>query len=155
MRQIHLTNGMVSVVDEDDYVLVSKHKWYAHQSSKNCFYAARRGTNNIFIYLHRALTGDPNCYVDHINGNTLDNRRHNLRMVSSVQSQQNRGMQTNNVSGVKGVSFHKAARKYRAYITINKVSRHLGLFDTIEEATAARNVAAKLLFGEFARGGCP
>ena len=64
----------------------------------------------------------------------------------------NRTRQANNTSGFKGVSLHKPTGKYRAYITINRQTRHLGLFPNPEEAYEVYLLAARELHGEFACG---
>lgn len=93
----------------------------------------------------------PDRQVDHINGDSLDNRIVNIRLATNYQNCLNRGLRRNNTSGVKGVSWSKRAQKWLAHITVNRKIMHLGLFDTIEEATAIRVEAANRLHGTFAR----
>ena len=76
-------------------------------------------------------------YVDHINGNVLDNRKKNLRYATPKQSVRNTGIREDNTSGVKGVSYNKRAKKYEAYIHDGK-KISLGLYDTLDEARQAR-----------------
>lgn len=89
-------------------------------------------------------------FVDHINGDGLDNRRKNLRLATT---QQNRGNATShsNATGYKGVSWHKQGKKYQAKIKVNNKTIYLGLHKTAEEAHAAYCEAAVKYFGEFAR----
>ena len=91
------------------------------------------------IPLHRFLVDCPKGkVVDHINGDTLDNRRQNLRVVSNAENLQNRqGLNANNSSGVRGVSWDKARGKWQAKIKVNYKTIHLGRFDDIEEARKA------------------
>ncbi|HXJ73987.1 MAG TPA: AP2 domain-containing protein [Candidatus Dormibacteraeota bacterium] len=63
----------------------------------------------------------------------------------------NRGLRQDNKSGVKGVSWSKKAGRWLAHVTVNKKALHLGLFETIEEAKAAREAAADKLHGKFVR----
>lgn len=84
--------------------------------------------------------------IDHINGVKTDNRIANLRLVTRRQNRQNqRSCQKNSKSGVKGVSFHKPSNKWVAHIGHEGKLRHLGLFATILEASAAYAVAAATL----------
>jgi hypothetical protein len=90
-------------------------------------------------------------FVDHINGDRSDNRICNLRLATKAQNGMNRGKQSNNTSGMKGVSWAKNAGKWSAHIKINRKKIHLGLFNNIEHAAAAYDSAAISLHGEFAR----
>lgn len=89
--------------------------------------------------------------VDHINGNTLDNRSSNLRGVTTSQNGMNRGRMSNNKSGYKGVSWHKKSERFRANICVNQVRMHVGQYKTALEAARAYNSAALDLHGKFAR----
>lgn len=84
----------------------------------------------------------PTLCIDHINGVRNDNRISNLRVVSQQENCHNATMQNNNKSGVNGVHWHKTAGKWVAQIGVNNRMKHLGLFNTIEEAAAARKEAA-------------
>ena len=92
----------------------------------------------------------PEKEIDHINGMKTDNSIENLREASRSENNMNKPKQINNTSGYKGVCWHKAAQKWQAHIKINKKLKHLGLFDSPEEAYAAYCEAAKRLHGEFA-----
>lgn len=88
-------------------------------------------------------------YIDHINGQKLDNRLCNLRECTHSQNLHNQGIQSNNSSGYKGVSWHKNTLKWCAKIEVNKVANNLGLFKCKHEAARAYNKASKRLSGEF------
>lgn len=90
-------------------------------------------------------------FVDHINGDTLDNHRGNLRLVSHSQNCMNRGLRVDNSSGYKGVSWDKKTRKWRARIKVDRKDKTLGYFDTPEEAYTAYCEAAPIYHGEYAR----
>ena len=76
--------------------------------------------------------------VDHINHVRNDNRLCNLRFVTRSENSKNQSLSSKNTSGVTGVDFSKAHKKYRARIRVNREFIHLGYFDTLEEASAAR-----------------
>jgi len=102
--------------------------------------------------MHRLLIHAPKgMEVDHINGNGLDNRICNLRICTRSQNQINKGLQKNNTTGYKGVSFIKKHRKYRATIRINGKSMYLGEFESAKGAAFAYDNKAKELFGNFAK----
>ncbi len=82
-----------------------------------------------------------NYVIDHINGDTKDNRIENLRAVSRSQNAQNSKKRSNNKSGVVGVSFTKQNNKWQATITINGKAKHLGYYADINEAIKARKEA--------------
>lgn len=89
--------------------------------------------------------------IDHVNMDRSDNSIANLRCATVTQNNRNRGPQSNNTSGHKGVTFHKATRKYHAKICVNKKRISLGYFDSVEQAAIAYQHAAKEHHGEFAR----
>lgn len=88
--------------------------------------------------------------IDHINGISLDNRMNNLRAADRGQNVANTRRLVNNRSGIKGVRVIRSGR-FEARIKANGTPHLLGVFDTIEEAAAARREAAIRLHGEFAR----
>lgn len=113
--------------------------------------------NGITFYAHRLAWAHhygewpaAGLQIDHINGNGLDNRIDNLRLATPGQNGANRGAQSNNSTGLKGVGFHKASGKYRAFLTLNGRSKHLGLYETPELAHEAYKAAAREAFGDFA-----
>jgi len=91
----------------------------------------------------------PALEVDHINGDKIDNRICNLRLASRSQNAMNCKRKSNNTSGYKGVSFHKAAQKWHARICVDYKTLNLGLFATVEEAYTERLRAEQKLHGEF------
>lgn len=102
--------------------------------------------------LHRVITkAPPGTHVDHINGDKLDNRRANLRVVTAQINQVNRKRpNSNNTSGVRGVSMTLQSRinPWRAQITVNRKNVHLGLFPTRDAAIEARRAAEIAYYGE-------
>ncbi|QIG72956.1 HNH endonuclease protein [Rhizobium phage RHph_N3_2] len=79
--------------------------------------------------------------LDHINGDPEYNRLDNLRVATSQENARNMRLNTRNSTGVSGVGWHKQAGKWRAYITVGRRQLPLGLFETMEEAIAARKTA--------------
>jgi hypothetical protein len=156
-REIPLTQGQVAIIDEDDYELVSQFTWHAlWAKSTQSFYAVRgvhiRGGNSATIGMHNLIMGDR---VDHKNGNTLDNRRENLRLATHSQNGANRRVGRNNSSGYKGVSRDKRGGRWQAGIKSQGKSRFLGYFNDPVDAAKAYDSAARELFGEFARTNFP
>lgn len=111
------------------------------------------------IHLHRVILARklerdellPTEFVDHIDGDTFNNTRPNLRLATSAQNGQNRGKQPNNTSGYKGVTWHKATQKWLAKIRVNGKTIHLGVFNDIELANKACIAAREKYHGEFAK----
>lgn len=98
------------------------------------------------------MTGEwPSAEIDHRDRNGLNNRWPNLREATPSQNGANKGASSTNRCGVKGATFVKRTGKYQAKIKDKGLSKHLGYFDTAEEANAAYLQAAKRLYGEYAR----
>lgn len=93
----------------------------------------------------------PQSEMDHINGDPADNRISNLRCVTSSQNKMNTRVRSDNASGHKGVSWGKSVNKWVARIGVNGKYKHLGCFESIDEAVAARAAAEKIYHGEYAR----
>ena len=141
------------MVDDGDYKVLSKHKWTAKESGGNIFYAVRRNpTNGKHFYMHKVIMGNPSGFeVDHISGDSLDNRKSNLRVCSHKQNLRNQKLSSANTSGYRGVYLRKDTRKWEAGIKVNQKRIVLGSFDNILDAARAYNNAAIKHFGEFAR----
>lgn len=84
----------------------------------------------IFLMHHKYLPS----MIDHIDRDKLNNKIENLRPADKELNSWNRGLQSNNTSGFRGISWNKNANKWHAYIKIKGKRKHLGLFNTIEEA---------------------
>jgi len=151
-RWIPLTKGFFALVDEGDYARVSEFIWHATDQGDGRFYAARSIGNSGKQFLHSFILATPyEIEVDHVNRDPLDNRRLNLRPATSSDNKCNRGLQSNNTSGFKGVSFSKSAGRWEAYVKKDYKKVHLGLFSSAENAAIAYNIAALKLYGEFAK----
>ncbi len=150
MRYINLNKGARAVVDDKDYDALSKFTWFLSDTG---YAVSTRWKDNKAhrVRMHREVYGKTKAkYMDHINGNKLDNRRENLRECSNSENMRNRPAPSNNTSGYKGVFFCKQKGKYVAKIKLNYKENHLGTFSSKEEAAVAYNEGAKRLFGPFA-----
>lgn len=133
-----------AIIDDEDFDLLNQYKWRIDAHG----YAVT-GKKNIFMHrmIMRAKKGQ---IIDHINHDTLDNRKINLRFCVSVENSRNRQLNKNNSSGYKGVSLHKMCGKWQARIKLPNKRKSLGLFSDRVEAAKAYNKAAKLYYGEYA-----
>jgi hypothetical protein len=144
-KEIKLLHGEIAIVDDEYYEELSKHNWHLNTNGH-----AKRGHRvngkytNIFMH-HQIITPPKGYFVDHINGNKLDNRRENLRICTPQQNVFNL-----HKDKPKGVYHNKEWDTWIAYITFNQVRCYLGSYKTEREAAITYNEAAKELFGEFA-----
>ena len=152
-KRIPLTQGKFAIVDDADYESLSQYKWHATKP-RHIWYAVRTIWQNgkrCHIYMHRViLNPSPGLQSDHINGDGLDNRRVNLRPCTRSQNLMNARKWAKCSSKWKGVYWQKQAQKWAAQIKAKGKVRHLGLFDSENEACYAYNIAACMYFGEFA-----
>jgi len=159
--KIELTQNKYCVVDPIDYDL-SNVKWCAIKQGKTLvrYRAVRKGVVDSYyktIIMHRVIMervlGRPllhNEQIDHVNHDTLDNRRSNLRLVSNAQNQMNRRKGPNCSSRYKGVTWDISKGMWMAQIMHNQKHSFLGRYSTEEEAAEAYDQKAKQLFGDFA-----
>ena len=154
-RKIPLSQGMYAIVDKDDYKWLVKWKWSVLHANTPRPYAVRmheKDGKKGQLLMHRQILNTPDGYdTDHIDGDTLNNRRSNLRIATRVQNNGNARLNKRNTSGYRGVSYDKTRMKWAAYIWKNNRKYFLGRFSTSEEAAIAWNNAALEYFGEFAK----
>lgn len=155
MKKIKLSQGKFALVDDEDFEWLSQWKWCL---TGNGLYAMRNGSaeeSRKAILLHRQIMKDPfnknGLQVDHINSNGLGNQRSNLRLCSQSQNNQNKGKQSNNTSGYKGVSFEPERGKWSARINVNGRQVCLGRFGSPLAAAIAYDKKAIELHGEYAK----
>lgn len=150
-REINLTKGKVTIVDDYLYESLSKFKWcvdgrnYAQRNENN-----KRITMHLFIYKMLGIKIPVGYQVDHINRNKLDNRISNFRIVLPRENAINRPLNKNNTSSYKGVSKHSQCDKWVSQVMVNRKNIYLGLFKDKVDAARAYNTAANNYFGEFA-----
>jgi hypothetical protein len=152
-KEVLLTRGYVAIVDDEDFERFSTERWMVSGTAPH-LYAKRQETvdgKKVVRWMHREVCGaPPNLLVDHINRNTLDNRRSNLRACTHRENLQNRGStKREGGSQYKGVSTRSG--RVRAYITINGEFTALGGFSDEIRAAVAYDAAAREHFGEFAK----
>ena len=87
--------------------------------------------------------------IDHIDGDTINNKLINLRYATNQENSFNQKLSVHNTSGSKGVCYDKSKKKWKSSIKLNSKSIHLGYFERIEDAIQARQIKANEMFGEF------
>lgn len=142
-----------TIVSDDDYEWASKFKWSASLcKNKGNHYAMRVEINDKkrkSFKLHREITKCPvGMVVDHINGDTLDNRRENLRIVTHRENMSNQTKRPGS-SKYRGVTFKKKEKKWVAQIQINGKRTYLGRFDIEEDAAKAFLEVAERVYGKY------
>lgn len=156
MKEIQLTRNKVTIIDDEDYLRVNSLKWYAQYAlSTKSFYAARRGSKNEFgkrpiLYLARYIMNCPVGYlVDHINRNTLDNRKENLRICTLRENIINSSAIIK-TSKYKGVAYDKGINKWRVRCNYNGKQITIGYTKDEVEAAVLYDNNIKKYYGEFA-----
>lgn len=147
MKELEITSkkyGVLKVLlDDDDYDKIARDfnnlKWNITKNRKGLY--AQKRVNNKNIYLHRYIMNNPSGVVDHINHNTLDNRKSNLRVTSNANNLRNGTLRSNNTTSITGVSYDTSRKKYKATIKVNYKTIYLGRFKTLEEAKQVRKNA--------------
>ena len=155
-----IIRGYEVLVDYENLEIVFSHGWNidrkAASEKKLYYFTAEKCVDGkrIKLRLHREIMKcerNDGRYVDHINGNTLDNRKINLRICTNAENARARKVRVDSSSGYRGVSFYKYTNKWTAYIGLNYKRINLGYFLTKEEAIEARRIAVKKYHGDFAR----
>lgn len=105
-------------------------------------------THRIMFLMHHGYLPD---YIDHADGNRLNNSIDNLREATASQNAYNKPVQSNSASGVKGVRWHKQIKHWCVEIQVNKVKHYLGIYKDLELADLVATEARSLYHGNFAR----
>lgn len=169
MKEIKLTQGLITLVDDEDYEYLNQWKWiavklgYTYYAARNHFISKKRTT----LSMHRVIMNTPKgIEVDHIDHNGLNNQKSNLRNCSHKQNIWNRSSRKNTKSKYLGVTLqstkHKyiikegiekitiSKPKYTAHISANGKTIYLGSFNKEKDAAIAYNKAAINLYGSYA-----
>lgn len=148
MKEIKIKD-QVALVDDEDYDKVSRVKWSLNSGGGRFHLYAIHGfrVNGVsrILSMHRYIIGPENAQgldVDHINGNSLDNRRSNLRVCTrSVNLHNKHNLHALNTSGTTGVYYSKSRKRWIAEIRIDRKRKHLGRHVNKEDAIKARKEA--------------
>lgn len=146
----------IAMIDTEDLeMLISptfeggKMRWIAHNSNEQ---GHHRWGNYVLgtdrkTRMHRAVLSldDHSLIVDHVNGDTFDNRKENLRVITRAENNKNMRKRVDNTTGATGVQYNRRHNNYKALITLEGTVHHLGTFNTLELANTAYRAAAKVL----------
>lgn len=148
-----------AIIDLEDLERVQSYPyaWYAkYQYLNKGFYVNASEYNpetkqSRTVFLHQFIMDAKGRTVDHINGDTFDNRKSNLRIVEDSDNSKNRkSKNSNNTSGYRNVSWNKKDRKWVVQMQIDKRHKTLGAFDDVHEAGKFAEEMRQKYYGEFA-----
>lgn len=150
MKKIPLTQGKYALVDDEAFEWLNQWSWcffkgYAIRGQR---YGPRKENKTRFIYMHRQVLERngislDNLETDHINRDKLDNQKGNLRPVSSSLNKWNVGLQSNNKSGIKGVSWGKRDKRWITELKAYGKVAYRGIWKSKLAAILAYKLAEK------------
>lgn len=157
MKEVPLSRGLVALVDDEDYGLVSQIKWHAAKGGRGgrwyataCLGRAQaKEYGRRHLRMHRLILGYPDAMIDHRDRNGLNNQRSNLRIATNQQNQANK-YTWRGKSRFKGVSWHRRSGRWQVFIQVDGKNKHLGDFRNPIQAAFAYDDAAVNVFGEYA-----
>jgi len=152
---------MISIIDLDDLqkLIDFNYTWCAsYNKSNNSWYAHciiyKNGTMKklaLQCFIMNLIERKRGQYVDHINNDTLDNRKENLRIIDNSSNLRNRkGKNKNNSSGYRNVTFNKSTGKWLVQLQINGKNTRLGEFEDVHEAGKYAEKMRKIYYGNYA-----
>jgi len=144
MQEIILTQNKVALIDDEDYEKIASYNWYADWGSWTCYAKTDQleGRPRMHVVL---LTPAKGFYVNHIDGNGLNNQRNNIEIVSASTNAAKSKRRYTAQNKYRGVEFNGYV--YFARITVNYKKYYLGSFHSPEEAALAFNKASLSLRG--------
>jgi len=151
---VPLTKGYEAILDASDAHIVDGFNWQVNimKAKKHPLIYAQRQVGRRTIMMHRSIMApESDLFVDHRDGNGLNNRRSNLRLVTQSQNLCNQRLSSTNTSGFKGVFWSEYVGKRYVQIELNGKKKCLGHYADIQDTAAAYAKASKDLHGEFGR----
>lgn len=151
--EIFFHDGSSFLIDSEDLERVSGLTWMRGKRGYPIAHTSRKLPGGVkTIPVHKLLLSPPEGYdVDHISGDKMDNRKCNLRVCTHQQNMFNQKLRNTNNTGYYGVSFMRNCGKYEAYINLDGRKKYLNIYGTAAEAANARDAAAVMLYGDYAR----
>lgn len=148
VKLVPLTQGQFAIVDDEDFERISRHKWYAAWDARTrSFYAARNAPDplrggQITLKMHRVVMGQPyrsnGDEVDHVNKNTLDNRKKNLQVLSVAEHRRKHRNDPRRDASEWGVGVKRRPNgRFQAEASLDGKKHHIGTYATQEQAQAA------------------
>lgn len=140
----YTSNNKKFYFDKEDYDLIKNYCWCHNDKG---YVMARDAATNKTVRFHKLLF--PNNIIDHINHDTSDNRKSNLRIVTSSQNGMNRKILSNNSSGVTGVKWCKRDNVWEVNIGYKNQRKYIGRYKSFDEAVKARKNAEEKYYGQY------
>jgi hypothetical protein len=149
VKEISLTGDKFTLVDDEDFEYLNQFNWFAdkHRTKIRDVFNVKTNINRKIVLMHRLIMNPKkDLIVDHINGDNLDNRKTNLRIVTHRQNDQNKHYKR--TSKYPGVNWSKQNKKWLAQIWIDGKNKYLGSFISEKKAFKAYKKAVHELIGE-------
>ena len=150
---VKLTQGQIAIIDAEDLERIGERRWYAAWNPSRQSYTATSttctpGKSNTTVYMHRIImNAKEGEFVDHINGDSLLDKKSNLRICTPAENARNLPKSSRNTSGTKGLT--KRNGKWIASIRMDGKLKHIGSYDFYEDALTARKDYEQKCYGEF------